>query len=103
MSAVLTVSLNGSGLDIPPDKAVEIGDHCWYYILSEEDKTAVFAGIDTTWVPGRHGLSSWIMGLDVIFACHIQSRFLRQSLKYGKVHLPAPTVRDSANFIFLQV
>ena len=51
MSAVLTVSLNGSGLDIPPDKAVEIGDHCWYYILSEEDKTAVFAGIDTTWEP----------------------------------------------------
>ena len=35
-----------------PDGAVEIGNNCWYSILSEEDKTAVFCGMDACFGPG---------------------------------------------------
>ena len=31
-----------------PENAVEIGEHCWYSILSEEEKTVLFIGIDDT-------------------------------------------------------
>ena len=53
LALVLLASHRASGFNGPyPENknAVEIGDHCWYTILSEEEKTAAFVGIDCGYV-----------------------------------------------------
>ena len=63
LALVLLASHRASGFNGPyPENknAVEIGDHCWYTILSEEEKTAAFVGIDCGYVAETYTVPPYV-------------------------------------------